>query len=62
MRGACMAMQGHITELSEKHKKLEELIEIEMSHPDWNEIRVSALKKQKLLIKDELERLRKSLN
>ena len=57
-----MALQGHITELSEKHKKLEELIEIEMSHPDWNEIRVSALKKQKLLIKDELERLKKSLN
>jgi hypothetical protein len=57
-----MALQGHIEELSEKHKKLEELIEIEMSHPDWNELRVSALKKQKLIIKDELERLRQSLN
>jgi hypothetical protein len=57
-----MALQGHINELSEKHKKLEELIEIEMSHPDWNEVRVSALKKQKLFIKDELERLRQSLN
>lgn len=57
-----MVLQGHISELSDKHKKLEELIETEMSHPDWNEIRVSALKKQKLLIKDELERLRKSLN
>jgi hypothetical protein len=57
-----MALQGHINELSEKHKKLEELIEIEMSHPDWNELRVTALKRQKLLIKDELERLRTSLN
>jgi hypothetical protein len=57
-----MALQGQITELSEKHKKLEELIEIEMSHPDWNELRVAALKKQKLMIKDELERLRKTLN
>lgn len=57
-----MVLEGHIGELSEKHKKLEELIEIEMSHPDWNEQRVSALKKQKLHIKDELERLRKSLN
>ena len=28
-----MALQGHIQELSEKHKKLEELIEDEMAHP-----------------------------
>ena len=52
-----MAMQGHIQELSEKHKKLEELIEVEMAHPDWDEIRVAALKKEKLRIKDELLRL-----
>lgn len=57
-----MALEGHIGELSAKHKKLEELIEIEMAHPDWNEVRVAALKKQKLHIKDELERLRGSLN
>lgn len=57
-----MALQGHILELSEKHKKLEELIETEMAHPDWNELRVAALKKQKLRIKDELERLRGSIH
>jgi hypothetical protein len=53
-----MMLPGHIAELSEKHKKLEELIENEMIHPDWNEYRVAALKKQKLRIKDEIERLR----
>ncbi len=57
-----MALQGHIQELSEKHKKLEELIEDEMGHPDWNEYRVAALKKQKLRIKDELERLRSDVH
>ena len=57
-----MALQGQIAELSEKHKKLEELIENEMTHPDWNEYRVAALKKQKLRIKDELERLRSSVH
>jgi hypothetical protein len=57
-----MALQGHIQELSEKHKKLEDLIEHEMAHPDWNESRVAALKKQKLRIKDELERLRGSVH
>ena len=39
-------------------RNLEELIEAEMAHPDWDEIRVAALKKEKLRIKDELERLR----
>lgn len=57
-----MVLEGHIGELSAKHKKLEELIEMEMSHPDWNELRVAALKKQKLHIKDELERLKVSVN
>jgi hypothetical protein len=57
-----MALQGHMQELSEKHKKLKELIEAEMAHPDWDESRVAALKKEKLRIKDELERLRTSVH
>ena len=57
-----MALQGHIEELSEKHKKLEERIHDEMAHPDWNEAQVSALKKEKLRIKDELERLKSSVH
>jgi hypothetical protein len=57
-----MALQGHIQELSDKHQKLQELIESEMAHPDWDEIRVAALKKEKLRIKDELERLKASVH
>ncbi|HET7336173.1 MAG TPA: DUF465 domain-containing protein [Rhizomicrobium sp.] len=57
-----MALQGHINELSDKHRKLEEIINAEMTHPDWNEVRVAALKKEKLRIKDELERLRLSVH
>jgi hypothetical protein len=53
-----MALDGHMQELSEKHKKLQELIESEMAHPDWDEVRVAALKKEKLRVKDEIERLR----
>ena len=53
-----MALDGHMQELSEKHKKLQELIESEMAHPDWDEGRVAALKKEKVRVKDELERLR----
>ena len=53
---------GHIQELSEKHKQLEETISAEMANPEWDEIRVAALKKEKLRIKDELERLRTSVH
>ena len=53
-----MALQGHINHLSNQHKKIENIIESEMSNPDWDEIQVAALKKQKLRIKDKLERLR----
>jgi hypothetical protein len=57
-----MALEGHIQELSEKHKKLQDMIESEMAHPDWDETRVAALKKEKLRIKDEMERLRASIH
>jgi hypothetical protein len=51
-----------LQELSEKHRQLEDMIKIELTHPDWDEIRVAALKKEKLRIKDELERLRSSVH
>jgi hypothetical protein len=57
-----MALEGHIQELSEKHRRIQEMIETEMSHPDWDEARVTALKKEKLKIKDEMERLRASVH
>jgi hypothetical protein len=57
-----MALNGHVQELTDKHKNLEEMIEAEMAHPDWDEIRVAALKKEKLRVKDELERLRCSVH
>ena len=53
--------QGQYKELSVKHKQLEDAINNEMANPDWDEIRVHALKKEKLRVKDELERL-KALN
>ena len=57
-----MAIQGHINHLSNQHKKIQDIIENEMANPDWDEMRVAALKKQKLRIKDELERLRAAVN
>jgi hypothetical protein len=53
-----MALEAHIKELTDKHHKLQELIEAEMTHSGWDEIRVASLKKEKLRLKDEIERLR----
>ena len=53
-----MAVEAHIRELSDKHQRLQELIEAEMAHSAWDDARVAALKKEKLRLKDELERLR----
>ena len=53
-----MALEAHIKELTDKHHKLQELIEAEMTHSGWDEVQVAALKKEKLRLKDEIERLR----
>ena len=53
-----MASEGQIEHLADQHRKLDEIIAAEMTHADWDETRVAALKKQKLRIKDELERLK----
>jgi hypothetical protein len=53
-----MAVEGHIRELADKHRKLQEQIDAEMAHSGWDEMRIAALKKEKLRLKDELERLR----
>ena len=57
-----MALLGQIDHLSNQHKKIDDIITAEMANPDWDEMRVAALKKQKLRIKDELERLRATVN
>ena len=57
-----MALQGQIDHLSNQHKKIDDIITAELANPDWDEMRVAALKKQKLRIKDELERLRRSVH
>ena len=53
-----MALESHIKELAVRHQQLEELIEAEMAHSGWHEQRIAYLKKEKLRLKDELERLR----
>jgi hypothetical protein len=53
-----MALDAHLVELSEKHRQLDRKIEEEMARPTADDLRISELKRQKLRLKDEIERLR----
>ena len=52
-----MALSGHLAELSEKHRLLEQKIQEELARPSSDDIRVIRLKKEKLKIKDEMIKL-----
>lgn len=53
-----MALDADVTELSEKHRALETKIETEMARPSVDNLKITRLKREKLQIKDELERLK----
>ena len=52
-----MALIAHMTMLQEKHGKLEAMVSQEMRRPSPDFESIQILKKQKLLIKQELSRL-----
>jgi hypothetical protein len=53
-----MALDAHLVELSEKHRALDRKIEEELARPTTDNLRIAELKRQKLRLKDEMERLR----
>ena len=55
-----MSMQSHLAELEKKHQALEEQINDCLTHPAVDGLKVVELKRRKLLLKDEIERLRHS--
>lgn len=53
-----MGLASHIQELSDKHHKLDEQIHEELHRPLPDDLIISELKKRKLRLKEEIERLR----
>lgn len=53
-----MTVRAHLSMLQEKHSKLETLIGDENHRPSPDLSMLQTLKKQKLLLKEEIERLR----
>ena len=52
-----MAVTAHIQELKKKHEALSDRVEAAARHPGIDALSITAMKKQKLKIKQEIERL-----
>jgi len=52
-----MTTEGHIAALERRHKELERQIDDEMTHLAHDDMIVAALKRKKLEIKDELQKI-----
>jgi hypothetical protein len=55
-----MTQQSHLAELERKHQALEREIQDAMSHPGTDDLKLAALKRRKLQLKDEIEKMRHS--
>jgi hypothetical protein len=55
-----MSMQSHLAELEKRHQLLEEEINDLMLHPGADDLQIHELKRRKLLVKDEITRLRQT--
>jgi hypothetical protein len=53
-----MSMQSHLAELEKRHQALENEINDCLTHPAVDNLKVVELKRRKLQLKDEIERLR----
>ncbi len=53
-----MSIESHLTELERRHKALEREIDSERIHPGSDSLKLAELKRRKLLLKDEIEKLR----
>lgn len=56
-----MSVVSHIEHLQAKRKELKKLLEAEMAHPAPDFFVIKDIKKQKLLIKEEISRLTQEL-
>jgi hypothetical protein len=57
-----MSIEAHLATLEKKHFALEEELHDAMTRPSSEDVAIAEIKRRKLRIKDEIERLRSSTN
>ncbi len=55
-----MSLEAHIEGLSKKHRSLHKQIESVLARASFDELKLAEMKREKLRIKDEIERLKTS--
>jgi hypothetical protein len=53
-----MSIQAHLAELEKRHQTLEDELKEAMSHPSSDDLKIAELKRRKLLVKDEIARIK----
>jgi hypothetical protein len=53
-----MSLEGHLAELAEKHRLLDQRIDQEASRPGSDDAVLRRMKQEKLKLKEEIERLK----
>jgi hypothetical protein len=53
-----MAIESHLAELEKRHEALEQEINDALIHPSSDDLEIVELKRKKLHVKDEIERIR----
>jgi hypothetical protein len=56
-----MAIESHLAELEKRHQALEQEINEALAHPSADDLQIAELKRKKLHVKDEIERLRQGV-
>jgi hypothetical protein len=57
-----MAIQAHLVELERKHRVLESELHDALMHLSTDDLRIVELKRRKLMVKDQIEKLRHTVS
>ncbi len=55
-----MSLQAHLSELERRHQAIEKEIEFEQVSPSSSDLKIVELKRKKLYLKEEIEKLKSS--
>jgi len=53
-----MSLESHLTELVRRHQAIDNAIALEEQHPSVDDLKLHEMKRKKLQLKDEIERLK----
>ncbi len=57
-----MSVESHLAELQKRHGDIDQQLDQAKLHPSIDELEIAALKRRKLMLKDEMEKLKAGAN